>query len=335
MTYTIIIFCCFIVLLAYASALLYAVEGWQRQRIEKCEHEINQNDVLTIVMPIHNATHIPQLPQDVRVVIVDDHSNKPIHCQQSNVEIIPNTYQQGKKWALRCGIEHATTPYIATIDCDIVLPEQWLSAISCYLQNNQPDMLILPLRMESKCLFGALQETEYVALQMLTGGYALRNNAIMCAGANLIFKRDKWLLSWDDIQPDIPSGDDMFMLHSFKQKGYKIEFLKSKEATAHIMPCETISQLFRQRSRWAGKAGAYTDKTTKLVGATMITANLAVLVCPPLLLVKWLIDMYLLWYGQYFFELKHLFLKSLLLSFVYPFYILITLMIAPFRKNKW
>ena len=338
MLYFIFILLCFLVLIAYAVAILHAVEGWQKRdwfvsQNGKC---LDLSDI-TIIIPIRTDKKIviPDLP--VAIVIVDDHNNRSLEVVGgANVRVIKNTYPQGKKHALRCGIEFAKTKYVITTDCDTVLTTEWLQTIRAYILDHQPDMLIMPLKMrEPHSLFDALQETEYVALQTLTGGYAIAGSPIMCSGANLLVLRERWLDCWDDIMPNVASGDDMFMLHSFKRQGLKIDFLKSPLAALEIEPARTIKDLFRQRTRWAGKAGYYHDGETILVGALVILANLAVLTFPPFVLIKWIIDLTLLWASDRFFGFKHALLKSLALSVVYPFYILITLIMIPFRKNQW
>ncbi len=339
MYFGIIIIVFFLLLIIYSFVIIHAIEGWQSRGLfmPDAQKQTTSYSDITIVIPVRDADKIivPDLP--VPIIIVDDHSNQPLNVQGgANVEIITNTNHQGKKWALRCGIEHAQTKYVVTTDCDTRLTAQWLQTVCAYLADHQPDMLIMPLKMRRPDnLLSALQETEYVAIQTLTGGYAMSGNPIMCSGANMLVNREHWLASWDDIMSDIASGDDMFMLHSFKRQGLNIDFLKSPSALLEIEPAMSLKDLFRQRARWAGKAGHYTDRTTKQVGAMVVIANMAVLLFPPFVLIKWIIDLTLLWTSQRFFGFQHAMLKSLALSVVYPVYVLITLILIPFRKNQW
>ena len=336
MIYSVAVFILFMVLIAYAVCLIYAIDGWQSESVWSDTSASGGNVGLTLVIPVRNAVSIPVLPANIPIIIVDDYSDNPIQYVADNVIVLRNKYQQGKKFALRYGIEHANTPYIVTSDIDVLFNDKWLDVISSYLVYNQVDMLVLPLKMsQPKSLFDALQETEYVALQTLTGGYALRNNPIMCSGANLVFKREQWLAAWNDIKPEIPSGDDMFMLHSFKRRGLVVKFLKAQEATLSISPAPSLKQLIRQHARWAGKAGNYADLATQLVAVVMLLGNIAVILCYPLVLIKWIIDATLLNTSHVFFNYRGVFWKSFLLSLVYPFYILVTLVAIPFNRKKW
>jgi hypothetical protein len=199
---------------------------------------------------------------------------------------------------------------------------------------NGVDLLILPLRMESESehpsLLERLQIAEYAAIQQLTIETAKRGHAVMCSGANLIAKRDRWLESYEDLHPEIPSGDDMFLLESFKHRGLKIAVSESEELTAIVRPHTSWKAFFRQRMRWAGKAPKYKDKDILRCGAIVLGMNLLQLVCPLVLLVKFPIEYRLIRRR----DKSVSFGTALLLEVVYPIYILYTLIGGLFRK-RW
>ncbi len=134
---------------------------------------------------------------------------------------------KGKKQALRQGILNAPTEYVWLTDDDVAR-----TAYPCFLnsllRDEAADMYILPLLMEhGNTLIERLQAVEYEAIQNLTIRAAEHNHPILCSGANLIVRRQRWLDCFNDAHPDLPSGDDMFMLEAFKRKGYKISTLSS------------------------------------------------------------------------------------------------------------
>ena len=339
MIYAVIIFILFAVLVAYAACIVYAMEGWNNGTIQYQAQKPQKQGTISaysLVIPVRNADVIPHLPDNVPIILVDDYSATPVTYDADNVTVLKNKYQQGKKYALKCGIEHAQTKYVVTSDIDVEFTSEWLNIIDEFLATNQIDMLIMPLKMrQPQTLLDALQETEYVALQTLTGGYALQHNPIMCSGANMLVDKEKWLASWNDIKPEIPSGDDMFMMHSFKRQHLIIKYLKSPSAVLSIQPASSLKALFKQRARWAGKSGHYADYATLMVAAIVVFANTAVLIFYPFVLIKWVIDVMLLYTSRAFFDFKGLVWKSFMLSLVYPIYILITLLIMPFNKKKW
>ena len=258
------------------------------------------------------------------------------NIQEHITVVIPrrgiNDEGKGKKHALYRLISAAETDYVWMQDDDVILHslEDALSGYS--LEVKGMDLLILTLRMESESehpsLLERLQIAEYAAIQQLTIETAKRGHAVMCSGANLIAKRDRWLESYEDLHPEIPSGDDMFLLESFKRRGLKIAVSESEELTAIVRPHTSWKAFFRQRMRWAGKAPKYKDKDILRCGAIVLGMNLLQLVCPLVLLVKFPIEYHLIRRR----DKSVSFGTALLLEIVYPIYILYTLIGGLFRK---
>ena len=249
-----------------------------------------------------------------------------------------NDEGKGKKHALYRLISAAETEYVWMQDDDVVLQSlevkgERLEVRGERLEVKGTDLLILPLRMESAnerpSLLERLQIAEYAAIQQLTIETAKRGHAVMCSGANLIAKRDRWLESYPDLHPEIPSGDDMFLLESFKRRGLKIAVCESEELTAIVRPHTSWNSFWKQRMRWAGKAPKYTDKDILRCGAIVLFANLLQLVCPLVLLVKFPIEYTLIKKRDASVSL----FTALLLEILYPFYTLISIVGGIFRRQ--
>jgi cellulose synthase/poly-beta-1,6-N-acetylglucosamine synthase-like glycosyltransferase len=251
-----------------------------------------------------------------------------------------NDEGKGKKHALYRLISAAETEYVWMMDDDIVLHglEDALTGYSFELKGERleakgTDLLILPLRMQSNSdqpsLLERLQIAEYAAIQQLTMETAKRGHAVMCSGANLIVKRDRWLESYPDLHPEIPSGDDMFLLESFKRRGLKIGVNESEQLTAIVRPHTSWRAFWQQRMRWAGKAPKYTDKDILLCGAIVLLANVLQLLCPVVLLVKFPLEYALIKKRDASVSL----FTALVLGIVYPIYMLIALVGGLFRRQ--
>ena len=244
-----------------------------------------------------------------------------------------NDEGRGKKHALCRLISAAETEYVWMMDDDVALDSLEDALKGGSLEVIGKDLLILPLRMESEnekpSLLERLQIAEYAAIQQLTIESAKRGHAVMCSGASLIAKRDRWLESYPDLHPEIPSGDDMFLLESFKRRGLKIAVSESEELTAIVRPHTSWNAFFRQRMRWAGKAPKYTDKDILLCGAMILIVNLLQLICPLVLLVKFPLEYNLIKKRNKSVS----FFIALLLEIFYPFYILISLFGGFFRRG--
>lgn len=236
-----------------------------------------------------------------------------------------NDEGKGKKFALHKLISAATDDYVWLQDDDIVPPSATPPL--------DADLIILPLRMAegSGSLLCRLQQAEYAALQQVTMETAKKGRAVLCSGANLIVKRELWLEAYADLHPEVPSGDDMFLLETAKRRGWKIGYADGPEYEAVVMPKESIRELLHQRMRWAGKAPLYTDKDILCYGFVVLIANLIQLVCPAILLIKFPYEYTLIKKR----DPKVSLWIALLLEILYPYYMLICLLCGLFRRSSW
>ena len=248
----------------------------------------------------------------------------------------------GKKHALSKLIHAASTEYVWLHDDDIEWPSAAQKAnLTFPVGKENLDLVILPLRMESSfqggedgsgpSLLEKLQIAEYAAIQELTMQSAKKEQACMCSGANLIVKREVWLACEPDLHPEIPSGDDMFLLEAAKRRGYKIGVIDEPDYTAVVRPVTSWRAFLHQRMRWAGKAPKYTDKDIIRYGAFVAAANILQILCPLIILIKFPIEYSLIkkreprtpWY------------VALLLEIFYPIYMLVAFFGGLLRTKQW
>lgn len=248
-----------------------------------------------------------------------------------------NDEGKGKKHALKRLIEAVHTEYVWLRDDDIQPPALSPNDMAEVLHRlHYPDLLILPLRMTkgNGTLIERLQQAEYAAIQQLTIETAQRGRAVMCSGANLIVRRDRWLESYKDLHPELPSGDDMFLLESFKRRGLSITVWDAKEAEASVTPCPDLPSLWRQRTRWAGKAARFTDKDIRRCGGIVLTANILQLLFPPLVVIKFPVEYALIRKRNTASDDTVTLLTALLLELVYPIYMLACLIGGLLKSRK-
>ena len=296
-----------------------------------------------------------------RITTVERRSNDGQTTVKANVSTLSLTHitpqrgvnddNLGKKHALSKLIHAATTEYVWLHDDDVILPpvcQPEGRSVFCQPKAvcQHSGLVILPLKMESESdepsLLEKLQIAEYAAIQELTMRTAKSGHAVMCSGANLIVRREAWLACEPDLHPEIPSGDDMFLLEAMKKRGYKISVIDEPDFTAVVRPAPTWRAFFRQRMRWAGKAPKYTDPDILRCGALIVAANLLQLFCPLILLIKFPIEYSLIRRRQMRehkiinYQLSIInFSIALLLELLYPFYILLSLLGGLFRQKKW
>ena len=192
-------------------------------------------------------------------------------------------------------------------------------------------LLILPLTMRTtrNTLIQRLQVIEYTALQNLTILMAKWGRPILCSGANLIVRRDVWLQAEPYLHPDIPGGDDMFLLEYCKRTHRSIAVSDAYTMTAVVTALPTMRDLFRQRMRWAGKAPRYADHDIRLYGLLVTLALVQQIVFPPVVLL-YLPFEYMLIRGKGFSVLE-----VLLLAIVYPYYAILSLIGGLLHPQRW
>ena len=84
----------------------------------------------------------------------------------------------------------------------------------------------------------------------------------MCNGANLAYEKAAFMEvgGYKGID-DIPSGDDMLLMHKIYRKyPENVFYLKSSAAIVSTAAMSSWKQFFHQRIRWASKSVSYDDK---------------------------------------------------------------------------
>lgn len=213
------------------------------------------------------------------VIIVDDNSNDRTYEIASEFKTIKNlkvlrNKGRGKKPAIRTGVEASSGNLIITADADCSVGNSWLKTIIPFYTENKPDMVICPVDLQGgRSFFHRFQELEFLSLQGVTAGTAAAGNPVMCNGANLAFTKEVFNKHFDNLHDELPTGDDVFLLHSIKKETEnKIMWLESADAIATSRTSETLSAFLRQRARWISKAGSYSDRFTQVLAiVTFVT----------------------------------------------------------------
>ncbi len=215
------------------------------------------------------------------VIIVDD---DPAHGTAAAIPSggMPGNYRvvrnvgQGKKAAIRTGVETSAGRIILTTDADCTMGRAWIGTIAAFFENYSPQLVIGPVKLDrSRGFFGRFQELEFMSLQGITAGTAAGSDAIMCNGANLAFTRDAYMQHSENLHSGLNTGDDVFLLHSLKKEpGAAILWLESEEAMVTTAASPSLTAFLKQRRRWISKWNVYDDRMTILAGIIVLAAVL-------------------------------------------------------------
>ena len=320
--------------------------NYQFSIIVACRNEIS--NLPTLLESIENQTFKPS-----EVIFVDDNSTDETYNfllqyskKNTSIKVIKNS-NQGKKSALIQAAKIAQSEYLIFTDADCILSKNYTYLAHQYISKNKPDMLLGAVNIiDEKGIFNIIEKIEFASLQAVTAYSALIKNPIMCNGANLIVKRDLYIKYISYINKNIASGDDMFMLHSFKKNKKNIEYLYNNEYIIKTKGTNSLKKFIKQRTRWAAKSVNYKDITTIFVALLVVFINFLLLISPffilknilPIFLIIFIIENiiilpYLIKYKQKR-VLKYYPIIFPLMSILYPIYIITILISIIFYKKK-
>ena len=251
----------------------------------------NEEDNLPLLFSSIERQH--SMPKEI--IFVDDNSTDNTFAilldfakKLPNV-IVLQSPGNGKKAALIEGVKHCTAKYVLFTDADCILPDEYCLNAKIFLTTHSVDMLLGGVKLHYLSSnfegdfsrkteisdfalnpFKAFEILDLGSLQAVSAGSSMMGCPIMCNGANMIVRRDIYLEHISGIRTDIPSGDDMFMLHNIKASNGKIFYLFRPELIISTRGNDNPLSFFTQRKRWIGKLPAYTDKFT--VATATITA---------------------------------------------------------------
>ncbi|MBN2166509.1 MAG: glycosyltransferase [Marinilabiliaceae bacterium] len=279
----------FFVLFSYIVLIMFAIKGIIRLSLTAEPNYSNDKPFISVVVAFRNeASNLNNLcnyllnqnypVNKYEIILVDDYSTdnwRDIFDSKSERLMVISSFREGKKAALREGILHAKGDIIVTTDADCILQKNWLNVISSSMLVNSFQMLIGPVKMESENnFFGRFQVIDFLSLQLVGLGLAKCNFPIMCNGANISYMRSGYIKYNDQLNDKFLSGDDQFLLHSFKKSGFSIGAIISDTSLVCTKVEKGIKSLLKQRIRWASKSTGYTDWQTIIVALLVFWVNL-------------------------------------------------------------
>jgi len=354
-----------LVYLAYAVLIIGAVVGIKR----KPEQELNaENSALSfsILIPFRNeSSNLSELIKSLEkvnynksnfeLIFINDHSTDHFENSFSEVEkkfnfkLLHLTDKEGKKNALLKGIEACSNNYVLTIDADCIVPENLLSSYASIITEKDYDLIIGSVVLESSNKFvQQFQSLDFLAMQGVGLGWANHNQAFLCSGANLCYKKSVF----DKLQPFnghqmLASGDDLFTLMKFKE--HQMNMGTNLEAVVIASSHSSWKSLFLQRKRWLSKNTFIKDLFFKLVSITVFLTNLSLALLVVLSIfkiayleilfifftIKFLLDYLLLYRISYQFNVVVCWRSILKISFLYPWLLVVIFLVNFSKSNEW
>ncbi len=260
---------------------------------------------------------------------------------------------EGKKQALRQGIQVAKGEWIVATDGDCSMGPQWLAHLVNYIQLNQVKLLIGPVvYFQEKSFISKLFSLDFMSLVASGAAAVGAGFPFMGNGANIAFSKDAYLEVKDRLGDETyASGDDVFLIHGVVSAyGRKsVHFIKNPQSIVSTAAPASISAFFQQRLRWGSKAKGY--KLPWAMGLSMVvflySLMLTSLLCASIVfpwvglvyvlfcLLKFLADVVLLHAFSEFASRRKLMKYVLPFELIYPIYIVITAFSGLFFSYTW
>lgn len=261
------------------------------------------SEKITVIVPARNEEAVIEncirslLQQSypkhlLEIIIVDDHSTdhtSTIIRQYKNEGIkllsLKNTLTGNKKVtaykkkAIEAAIDESTGTLIVTTDADCTAGIDWISTIAAFHFYSKATFIVAPVKIKaSKSLLSFFQGIDFAILQGITAAAVYKKFHSMCNGANLVYEKTAFneVNGFENID-HIASGDDMLLMHKIYSKHPDgIAYLNSPAAIVETLPAPDLKTFFRQRIRWASKAGKYKDKRIVFVLLLVYLLNLCI-----------------------------------------------------------
>lgn len=282
----------YVVIALYSTMIIYAISGWKKLKVEEEKEPFlgvsiliaarnESENIETVIRDIFNQNYNSDL---FELIVIDDNSDDETHAKAeslksefSNLKVLTNGIESGKKSALQKGIDSAQFETIATVDADCRVPSEWLITMTSHWVENQTKMLLGPIVFDGNgTVLQQSQSMEMLAIMGLTGGFAAQQKPIMANGANLFFDKASFNKIGGYGNSDNPSGDDVFTMLSFSEKWLEsVRFVKHYESAVLTKPEATFSAFWQQRKRWLSKRSGYSSLLVKATAIITYLANVA------------------------------------------------------------
>jgi cellulose synthase/poly-beta-1,6-N-acetylglucosamine synthase-like glycosyltransferase len=362
-----------LVSIIYLALIVAFIIGFEKVETVKNNDAVPKNR-FSIIIPFRNEAHnLPGLLKSISIInypselfevlLVNDDSKdnfNPIieeftnRNPSLNFQLLKNIRKTNspKKDAINTAINLSNFEWIVTTDADCVVPVNWLKLFNQFIEDENPVFISAPVKfsLQNSMLFH-FQNLNFTSLMGSTlGGFGI-DNPFMCNGANLCYHKETFFeLKGFEGNTNIASGDDIFLMEKmFRIYPKKVKFLKSEEAIVETNSENTWKLFINQQIRWASKSVSYTNFFSKFVGIAVFLENLLVLILGVFTLLfpqfwltfilvftlKIMIDFILIAQTSFFLKsiksLKH----YLIVSLLYPFFIVITGSLSLFKNYEW
>lgn len=321
---------------------------------------VGRNEEHNVGALVHSIKSLEYPPQLLEVLFFDDNSeDRTLPLMQSEFEKmgIPATCYSGKLLSIEGKkngsaflASKAKNDWLLFTDADVIIPTNWVKSMVESTAKDGVRMVCGPVAfIHSSMLLSKLYSLEFAALIQTSLMAIQRKFPFMCNAANMMVGRKEYLLNYNKSGTKLSSGDDVFLLKTISEAYGAKSVVANFDALVLTSPPDSLKTFFNQRIRWAGKSSKLFFARSFFVSLTVFGISLSMLFLLTLsilnmnfilfgflFLTKWMIDiMVLKRYSKKHKLFDNWGFASLLLSFVYPFYVVSIAILSLKRTYLW
>lgn len=316
MTFEISLAVATILYLILATLLLYGIRQKRNQRQSEEIPFVSvivaaRNEESNIEACLNSLLNQTYSPSNYHIILVDDYSEDQtiaiainLCTSSSNLSILrlaDGDHRPGKTSALAFGIEHSEGDLILITDADCTVPKTWIhGTVKRYL--GEVGIIGGMTLQHASSPFEFMQSLDWGFLLGIAAGAAGLGFPLSTIGNNLSFRRK----AYDEVggyrAVRFSVTEDYALFKSILKTGnWRYRYPLDPELLVMSQPCQSLSELFQQKYRWA-KGGLDMTISSFLVmsvGYSMHALIVIVLFINPLacllgLLLKWCADYFFL-----------------------------------------
>ena len=330
-------------------------------RVKKERNKV-YDGLITVLIPFRNeeanlTTLVKSLTlvDDVgfEVLFINDHSDDDgcevlklaLETVEFPFEVINNLHDEGKKSAIKLGVQLSKGDVIVQTDADCTVPKSWLKGYRNYFGNEKTELVFGAVKFEKRNFWVDVLQTELSSLILVGASMLHLKKPNMCNGANLGYRKAVFIeVGAYAGNEHLASGDDEFLMHKvFQKASNSVRFLNESNTVVSTQAPLNFGALVNQRIRWSSKWKEYQLGHVKLLPIFLTVIYASLFVSPwvtpkmvgEIIFYKFVLDLMLVRLASQFLGVR-LNLLAFVFSFVgYPFYLLYFAVASNKKKYTW
>lgn len=219
----------------------------------------SQRPTLAIVIPAYNEETVlekcleslsrqTEMPDEVFVVDNNSTDTTADIARQFAFVTLLSEKQQGIAFAHRTGFDAASTTYIARIDADTKLPDDWIETVKTYYSDSTRARCTMTgsgycytLKFRGISVF--LIDSTFIFARLLLGHFPVW-------GPNVVMPRQAWQAVRGTVCTESDIFDDLDIALHLKSRNYPINWHRKLRVGVRIRNLESVATFMRYTLRW-------------------------------------------------------------------------------------